>query len=261
MSVVAGTYELIDILGDLSEIESNKLLLWTTIYIRKCEEIKIKKIKQFKEYFESQISFYKRSSQKYSKIYDNLLTRYEKCLNDIIKQYNFFYEYIQNELVFAQTNQKIAIANFMMSKNEYTRAIQLGNVNLMDKASRKVFATAQKKLNYDVVIEECNLRLKKCMKESFEKLERVFDFSNTGIDKKKKNYFERFKYFFKITFSGEKCFKNYVLEGVKRKINDIERESISINSDTKIKMLAFISQMEKIRFDINLVFNETLNKN
>ena len=79
MSVVAGTYELIDILGDLSEIESNKLLLWTTIYIRKCEEIKIKKIQQFKEYFESQISFYKRSSQKYSKIYDNLLTRYESA--------------------------------------------------------------------------------------------------------------------------------------------------------------------------------------
>ena len=261
MSIVEGTYELIDILGDLSEIESNKLLLWTTIYTRKCEEIKAKKIKQFKEYFDSQISFYKRSQQKYSKIYDNLLKVYEKSLNDIIKQYNFFYEYIQNELVFAQTNQKISIANFMVSKKEYTRAIQLRNSNLMDKTSRKVFATAQKKLNYDVVIEECNSRLKKCMKESFDNLERIFDFSNTGIDTKKKNYFERFKYFFKMTFSGEKCFKNYVLEGVKRKINDVEREAISITSDIKIEMIAFISQMEKIRFDINLVFNETLNKN
>ena len=51
------------------------------------------------------------------------------------------------------------------------------------------------------------------------------------------------------------------MEPLKARIDNIEKLSITRASEVKIDMLVFIGQMEKIRGDINLAFNETLNKN
>lgn len=48
MGVLKTTQDLVTLMGDLSEIEANKLLLWATIYTRKVEEIKEKKLKELK---------------------------------------------------------------------------------------------------------------------------------------------------------------------------------------------------------------------
>ena len=137
MGVLKTTQDLVTLMGDLSEIEANKLLLWATIYTRKVEEIKEKKLKELKKYFDEQIAFYKRSSQKYAKEYEKLYAKYEESIDKLYQQYNVYYQYIQNENVFAQTNQKIAIANFVVSKRAATKAKTDNNIVLEEKSIKK----------------------------------------------------------------------------------------------------------------------------
>lgn len=261
MGVLRTTQDLVTSMSELSEVEANKLLLWATIYTRKVDEIKKKKLKEFKEYFDEQVAFYKRSPQKYSKDYEKLCACYEESFDRLFQQYSAYYQYVQNENVFAKTNQKIAIANFVVSKRAASKAKADSNVVLEEKSNKKVFATAQKKLNYDVIINECNSRLEKCMDDTFADLNSIFDISSMLISVKKEKYLDKFFNFFRTTFAGEKNFKGFVLEPLKARVENIERVAVARASEVKIDMLVFIAQMEKIRGDINLAFNETLNKN
>lgn len=248
-------------LKDLSNLETDKLLLWSTIYTRKTEMLKLEKTEEFKKYLEAQVKFYKRDLNKYQSKIDELKKEYESKILRIIEHYNALYIYLQNEVVLAQSNQKIAIANLIVSKRGWIKAKTDNNEVLVEKSNKKIFATAQKKLNYDVVIDECNARLEKCMKDAIDTINELFTISNTKISTINNGFMNKIKQFINITFMGEKSFNNYVLEPLNITLKDLEFKTVSKISDVKTEMLIFISQMERIRKDINFSFNETLNKN
>lgn len=261
MNTLKTYQELINAISDIADVESNRLLVLATIYTRKCQEIRKNKLEDFKRYFDSQIAFYKRSVQKYAKEYEKIYLEYEKAFDRVVEQYSIYYNYIQNEEVFAKSNQKIAIANFLVSKNGLDKAKDNGNYALMEKSSKKVFATAQKKLNYDIIIDECDNRLNECAKNTYFDLEEIFNINDLDIDLRREGCFDKFKNFLKFTFRKESEFKKYVMEPLKSKVSKIDKISIIKSSNVKIKMIRFVSQMENIRTDVNLTFNETLNKN
>ncbi len=251
--------DMLILISDLTNLEQNKLMLMATIYTRKIEELKKNKIDNLQKYLLDQIKFYKRNLAKYKNILDNYLNRYEKALNNLIEQYELEYNYLQNEIVFAQTNQKIAVANFVASKRGLDKANIDGNIALIEKSNKKIFATAQKKLNYDIVIDECIARMEKCIKNTYETVEEIFCVSN---DKLIFNIglIGKIKYSFLTTFSGKKLFQKNVMQPFEKELEDIEKTSMETVSDIKIETLQYTAQLEKIRNDINCSFNETLNK-
>lgn len=251
--------DMLVLISDLTNLEQNKLMLMATIYTRKIEELKKNKIDNLQKYLLDQIKFYKRNLAKYKNILDNYLNRYEKALNNLIEQYELEYNYLQNEIVFAQTNQKIAVANFVASKIGLDKANIDGNIALIEKSNKKIFATAQKKLNYDIVIDECIARMEKCIKNTYETVEEIFCVSN---DKLIFNVglIGKIKYSFLTTFSGKKLFHKNVMQPFEKELEDIEKTSMETVSDIKIETLQYTAQLEKIRNDINCSFNETLNK-
>ena len=249
-----------DVITELSSLENDRLFLWATIYTRKCEELKKKKINELKKYFDTSLKFYKRDSAKYFKQYIKLEEKYKKLLTRLIDQYTVQYQYIQNEEVVANSNQKIAIANFIVIKRGEEKAKLENNIALIDKSERKIFATAQKKLNYDVIIDECNSRLEKCMNDTYVKIDEIFNISDNKLTTHKSSLFDNIKHFFRVTFTGDICFNKYILDTLKTKMDDTELRTILAISDVKLEMMFFISQMEKVRKDVNSSFNETLNK-
>ena len=252
--------DLVEIITNMSSLENDRLLLWATIYTRKCEEVKQSKLSDLRRYFDTQLNFYKRGFSKYEEQYRKLEKEYEDKMAQLINQYTIEYQYIQNEEVLANSNQKIAVSNFIISKREQEKAQSIGNAALIEKSERKMYATAQKKLNYDVIIDECNGRLEKCMNDTYTKLEEIFDVSDKKMEIKKTSIISSVKHFLKIRFTGDSCFKKYVLDDLKTKFHKIENDFVSAVSDVKIEMMVLISQMEKVKSDVNISFNETLNK-
>lgn len=252
--------DLTDIISDLATIENDKILLWATIYTRKSENLKKQKLDELHSFFESQVKFYKRDFSKYENQIEDLERKYEDQITRIIEQYTAQYKYIQNEKIVAESNQKIAVANCIISKRGEKKAKEDNKDVLVAKFDKKIYATAQKKLNYDVVIDECNLRLEKCMQDTYNELNRIFNISNTSLAFSKNSLFSNIKHFFAVKFSGDNCFKKYVLDNLYTKFKDMEKDTIASLSNVKAEMIIFTSQMEKIRKNINYSFNETLNK-
>lgn len=247
------------LISDLTNLEQNKLMLMATIYTRKSEEIKKNKIDNLQKYLLDQVKFYKRNLAKYKDIIDNYLSRYENAITKLIEQYGVEYKNLQNEIVFAQTNQKIAVANFIASKRGLDKATSDSNLALIEKSNKKIFATAQKKLNYDVVIDECIIRMEKCIKNTYETVEELFYISNDKI-MINTNFIGKVKHFFITTFRGTKSFKRNVIDPFEKELKDIESAATNTVSNIKIEIVKYMSQLEKIRNDINISFNETLNK-
>ena len=125
---------LVDVISNISSLENDRLLLWATIYTRKCEEIKQSKLRDLRKYFDTQLSFYKRGFSKYEEQYRKLEKEYENKMAQLINQYTIEYQYIQNEEVVANSNQKIAVANFIISKREQEKAQNIGNAALIEKS-------------------------------------------------------------------------------------------------------------------------------
>lgn len=260
MGSVKVNEDMLVLISDLNNLEQNKLMLMATIYTRKIEEIKKNKIDNLQKYLLDQVKFYKRNLAKYKDILDEYLTRYEEALTELIEQYELEYKYLQNELVFAQTNQKIAVANFVASKRGLDKATADSNIALIEKSNKKIFATAQKKLNYDVVIDECISRMKKCMDDTFKTIEEIFYVSNDKIMIPNISFMKKFKHFFATTFNGTKMFERNILHSFEKELDDIENVTAENVSNIKIRIIYDTAQLEKIRNDINCSFNETLNK-
>lgn len=248
------------LISDLTKIEQDKLMLMATIYTRKNEEIKQDKLNKFNMYLNDQLLLYKRDSNHFINKFESLVKLYEEKIDRLIEQFTIEYNYLQNEIVFAQTNQKIAIANFVASKRGMDKARLDNNLVLIEKSNKKIFATAQKKLNYDVIIDECTNRLQKCIDDSIDAIDNIFNIANNKILDTKKGIFERIKYFFKITFKGDELFEENVLKPLNRDMNVVEDMVSTKVSEVKTEMLISIAQLEKIRKEINHTFNETLNK-
>ena len=248
------------LISDLTRIEQDKLMLMATIYTRKNEEIKQDKLNKFNMYLKDQLLLYKRDENRFINKIESLTKLYEDKIERMIEQYTIKYNYLQNEVVFAQTNQKIAIANFVASKKGMDKARLDNNLALIEKSNKKIFATAQKKLNYDVVIDECTGRLQKCIDDSIDTIDNIFNVANNKILDNKKGFLEKIKYFFKITFKGDELFEENVLIPLERDMKILEETVYTKISEVKTEMLISIAQLEKIRKEINHTFNETLNK-
>ena len=65
---------LVEIITNMSSLENDRLLLWATIYTRKCEEIKKSKLIDLRRYFDTQLNFYKRGFSKYEEQYQKFLS-------------------------------------------------------------------------------------------------------------------------------------------------------------------------------------------
>lgn len=254
--------KLITILKEISNLENEKLLLWATIYTRECENLKNKKMQEFENYLKEQIILYKRNVNDYQSKIDKLLQEYNLKLKEIIIQYNSYYSYLQNEIILTQSNQKIATANIISSKRALEKAKEMKNEVLIEKANRKIFASAQKKLNYDVVIDEIIVRLKKCMEDTYKDINLIFNIENNVsiVNNTSLSFLGRIRMLAFGIFTRDKNFKKNVLKNLDVKLKDIELNIVSKKSNIKTDMIIFISQLEKIRKEINLSFNEVINK-
>lgn len=252
--------DMLVLITDLTTLEQNKLMLLATIYTRKIEEIKKEKMEKFKKYLSDQIVFYKRTPDKYTSKIDRYIKIYEEKIDEVVEQYEIEYKYLQNEIAFAQTNQKIAIANFIASKRGLDKATFDNNMALIEKSNKKVFATAQKKLNYDVVIDECFIKLKQCIEDTIDAIDDIFTISSEKLIVIENSLIVKIKYMFMTTFNGKKAFEKNVILPLEKELKNIRKLVMEIVSETKLDIVACTSQLEKIRNDINCSFNETLNK-
>ena len=255
------TYENIGVkLQELSDFENNRLLLLSSLFTRKTDDLKRTKLSELNEYLYSQLSFYNRNEKKYEKELESIKNRYSNMISDIIAEYNGFFISLLNENSFAKVNQKIAIANLVSSQGSLDKAKEESNTFLQEKAKRKIFATAQKKLNYDLVIDETYIKLEECMDECLDSINSIFTIANNKLVEEKGGFFAKIVKFFSKKIGGDKNFKKYVLDDLNSSLKRKQKETTEKCSEIKIDVLTFVSQINIVRKDLNIAFNQALNQ-
>lgn len=250
--------ELIDKLKELNEIEQYKSRILTTIFIKTTHEIKKQKVKSLKDNILSQAEFYNQNIDNYTEVYTEILNKYTDQLSQIIKVYTELFINIQMELQEAECNQKIAITNLKKSidlKNKMNGQISKESV---EKHNKKIEACMQKKLNYDIIIENCEKELEKCSSNMLNEINMLFGDKSSQISLREEKGLKKFinKLFNK--FIGSNKFIKYVITPTNIEVETMNNKLPKLNSDMKEKIINFVAKIKQAKDETNKIFEKMI---
>ena len=155
---------------NLEKVENEITMIELAIYQKSLDDLKNKKLKELKEFFEQKANYYNQKTEKFNNEINRNIDEYELQIDKIINAYDSLYISVFKIMENALDNQKIAVANIVtlteQRKNE--------EPNDMENTKKTIIACAEKKLNYGVIIDECKARREWCAEEAIKNIEEIF---------------------------------------------------------------------------------------
>ncbi len=250
---------LIDKLVQLNDLEITKAKLLTAIFTKTTKEIMHHKVQVLEKNFEEQAEFYDQNLERYEEICDQILIKYKKQLSQIIEKYNGFYINLLLELQEAQCNQKIAITNLKKSFDSKQEISSQTKAKILEEWNQKMTACREKKLNYDVIIEECEKEIEECSSNMQKKMDALFSDKLSQISLKEKKSSGSFWRKIKNKFTGAKKFNTYVIEPICVELEIMDNKLPDILNNIKEDTIYFVAKIKQAKEEANKIFQNTIN--
>lgn len=237
---------------EFQEIEENIAILKLAIYQDKIKELKEKKEKELKDLIIAQAIFYNQNINDYKKQIDEILNKNDDEFSRLEDAYNDFFIIVFRIMENAILNQNIVIYNILKLKRKYD--LPGKDEEEYKKIHRIIRAMIQKKLNYSVIVDECQERLKWAIRSYKNDVLKTFNYQgNLGLVVRQ-SFIEKIKNKIINRFSGKKKFKIYLKELKSARMNKVK----SKNKKRIIKLCAvlkgFQKQIRTLRDDISVEF-------
>lgn len=249
---------LMDKLVKLNELEIKKSKILTAIFIKTTKEIMDKKVQILANSLEEQARFYNRNLERYEDIYDQILLKYKKQLAQIIEKYNIFYMNLQLELQEAECNQKIAITNLKKSFDRKQEMATHVKSEILEEYNKKITACMEKKLNYDVIIKNCENEIEECSIQMQNKINTLFSDKLSQISPKERSSFGNFIRKIKNKFTGARKFNTYVIEPICVELEMMDNKLPDILNDIKQDTIHFVAKIKQAKDETNQIFEHTI---
>ena len=217
-------------LRKLNEIESSRIVLSLAIYDKKLQEIKTRKLDNIRSSLEAKIYYLpKKIKDEKEKQIDEIINQYEEAIDDILSAYNTQNIKIQKYLQESEIAQKYTISEIIKIYKEFK--------------SKKDTT----KLNYDVIIDECEARIELCLDNAVNTLEENFEDISKEIKTIEKESFI-FRVFRLIkSFISKKENTDNIFEGTKEKLSIIRENIQKRMNEIKCEIVGFDIQMQKVK--------------
>lgn len=234
-------------LRKLNEIESSRIILSLAIYDKKIKEIKKRKLDNIRNSLESKIyNLPKKVKEEKLIQIDEIMKEYEDVIDDIISAYNTQTLKIQKYLQESEVAQKYAISEII----KLYKDLKSNNENLTDDQKREIIKKVQTKLNYDVIIDECEARIELCIDNAVNTLEDNFkEITNEITIVQKDNFISKFLKFIKTLISKNENMDN-IFTSSKEKLNIIRDNITKRMNEIKCEIVGFDIQMQKVKAQI-----------
>lgn len=249
---------LIDELAKLNELEINKTKVLTAIFSKTIQEIKQKKIQSLQSNFEEQAMFYGQYLEDYDEVYKEMLSRYEEQLDKITEKYNELYINMQLELQEAECNQKIAITNLKKSFDIKQSLSDVLQNDLREEYAKKMIACMQKKINYDIIIDECERELNKCASNMEKRINTLFSDKSSQISLQEESAFNKFFNKIKNIFTGASKFNTYVIEPINVELEMMDSKLPDITNEIHQETVNFVAKMKQAKDETNQIFKNMI---
>lgn len=234
-------------LRKLNEIESSRIILSLAIYDKKIKEIKKRKLDNIRNSLESKIyNLPKKVKEEKLIQIDEIMKEYEDVIDDIISAYNTQTLKIQKYLQESEVAQKYTISEII----KLYKDLKSNNENLTDDQKREIIKKVQTKLNYDVIIDECESRIELCIDNAVNTLEDNFkEITNEITIVQKDNFISKFLKFIKTIISKNENMDN-IFTSSKEKLNIIRDNITKRMNEIKCEIVGFDMQMQKVKAQI-----------
>lgn len=234
-------------LRKLNEIESSRIILSLAIYDKKIKEIKKRKLDNIRNSLESKIyNLPKKVKEEKLIQIDEIMKEYEDVIDDIISAYNTQTLKIQKYLQESEVAQKYTISEII----KLYKDLKSNNENLTDDQKREIIKKVQTKLNYDVIIDECESRIELCIDNAVNTLEDNFKETTNEITiVQKDNFISKFLKFIKTIISKNENMDN-IFTSSKEKLNIIRDNITKRMNEIKCEIVGFDIQMQKVKVQI-----------
>lgn len=234
-------------LRKLNEIESSRIILSLAIYDKKIKEIKKRKLDNIRNSLESKIyNLPKKVKEEKLIQIDEIMKEYEDVIDDIISAYNTQTLKIQKYLQESEVAQKYTISEII----KLYKDLKSNNENLTDDQKREIIKKVQTKLNYDVIIDECEARIELCIDNAVNTLEDNFKETTNEITiVQKDNFISKFLKFIKTLISKNENMDN-IFTSSKEKLNIIRDNITKRMDEIKCEIVGFDIQMQKVKAQI-----------
>ena len=217
------------------------------IYDKKIKEIKKRKLDNIRNSLESKIyNLPKKVKEEKLIQIDEIMKEYEDVIDDIISAYNTQTLKIQKYLQESEVAQKYTISEII----KLYKDLKSNNENLTDDQKREIIKKVQTKLNYDVIIDECEARIELCIDNAVNTLEDNFKETTNEITiVQKDNFISKFLKFIKTIISKNENMDN-IFTSSKEKLNIIRDNITKRMNEIKCEIVGFDIQMQKVKAQI-----------
>lgn len=231
-------------LRKLNEIESSRIVLSLAIYDKKLQEIKTRKLDNIRSSLEAKIYYLpKKIKDEKEKQIDEIINQYEEAIDDILSAYNTQNIKIQKYLQESEIAQKYTISEIIKLYKDFKSKKD----TLDDFQKQEIIKKVQTKLNYDVIIDECEARIELCLDSAVNTLEENFEDISKEIKTIEKESFI-FRAFRLIkSFISKKENTDNIFEGTKQKLSIIRENIQKRMNEIKCEIVGFDIQMQKVK--------------
>lgn len=241
----------------LVEVENQKQIRLAILFENSLMNSKDIRITEFKDKLYVQANYYNTLEEHKFEI-DNLVNMFEQKLDKLFKACSNRYINIQKELASAIQSEIIVITNISINKDNLEKAIENADLEKIRYYTNKINASIQKKLNYELIINECNARLEKCIEQIEELADSVKIEEETRVVETKKNKLILFITKIINKINNKKNFKNYILQPSEKYLDAVSKK-VEISLETVYTQICeFAIQMQDNKAKINNAYNSML---
>ena len=244
-------------LYDWENIENEICMVELAIYQKKIEELKNQKLYEIREMFEQQARFYHQKGEKYQHKVGKNIQKYKNEIEKLIHIYDQLYINVFKIMQSAINNQKIAMANIVtlterLQKKD-SKDEEIGKIKSI------IMACAEKKLNYDIMIDECKARIKWCIQNVQNDINEIFINHVYQLQINKENIVHKLRRIIVNQISGKRKYKRFLenYETQQMKENNIRNDVRILDVISTLK--AMMKQMEKVKEQISMKYKERIN--
>ncbi len=241
-------------LKELVEIENQKQINLALLFENSLANSKEIRLAEFKDKLYIQANYYN-TLDKYKIAIDDLVMQYKKQLDKLFDACSTRYINIQREISAAIQSEIIVVTNVSINKQNLEKAVEENDAEKIHYYINKINASIQKKLDYEIIINECNKRLEDCINQLTEFSEKIKITEKIEIvEEKKGKIYKLFNNLIK-NLNKKKNFENYVLKPSESNIKNLTDKVEKSIGSLYNQIFEFAIQMKDNKEKINITFN------
>lgn len=225
---------------DLDEVEKNSTMIDLCRIQKEIEEIEKMQIEQVRTKIIQSANMYGIRKEIYEEQINDIVKKYKKSIEEVRNIYNCFYLNIVKMKQEAINNQKIAIANIITIINR----IEKDNSNY-ETNQETIKLCAKKKLDYGVIIDECDERIEWSIKEIELCKESIKLTNENKMLIVKENIFSKIRKKIINILKGKTEFKNFLMQYERDTITKFKEKNSNIVANITLTLAGIIKQIKK----------------